>query len=100
MEFGPPAGPHYAVVVTADAINRSAVTVLVAAITSKRVGNIYPYEFKLPDNLLKKASKAKCYNLVMVPKAQLQESNYTGTIAKRDIEGLNAALLKALDLWY
>lgn len=100
IAFAPPAGPHYAVVVTADTINKNANTVLVASITSKRVNTIYPYEFKLPESLLPKPSKVKCYHLVLVAKAELTYENYIGTISKKEMQGLDVALCKALDLWY
>ncbi len=99
VKFDPPVGPHYAVVVTADAINRNADTVLLAVITSRGMKRIYPHEFRVPAGLLPKPSKVKCHSLIMWPKEDLTQENYVGTIEKRDMQGLDVALLKALDLW-
>lgn len=99
VKLDPPVGPHYAIVVTTDAINRNAETILLAVITSKGLDNIYPHEFEIPEGLLPKPSKVKCHSLVMWPKEELTQKNYVATIDKRDIQGLDIALLKALDLW-
>jgi mRNA-degrading endonuclease toxin of MazEF toxin-antitoxin module len=99
VSFGLPIGPHYAVVVTADVINRNANTVLVAIITSMGMDKVYPHEFAVPKGLLPKPSKVKCHALIMVPKAELNRNNYVTTINQRDMQGLDIALLKALDLW-
>ncbi len=99
VEFDPPVGVHYAVVVTADAINRNANTVLLAVITSQGMDKIYPHEFQVPAGLLPRPSKVKCHSIIMWPKEELNKKNYVSTIDKRDMQGLDVALLKALDLW-
>jgi mRNA-degrading endonuclease toxin of MazEF toxin-antitoxin module len=95
--FPDPVGSHYAVVVTADAINRNSDTVLVATITTKGIDKIYPHEFKVPTGLLPKPSKVKCHSIIMLEKEELK--NYIGTIDKKDMQGLDVALLRTLDLW-
>ena len=100
VKFESLVGPHYAVIVTADGINKSDEAVLMVVITSKRVDQIYPNEFKVPDKLLPKPSKVRCHRLVIVGKDELTSDNYVNTISKRDMEGLDIALMMALDLWY
>ncbi len=99
IDLPAPVGPHYAVVITADAINQNSDTVLVATITTKRLDRIYPHEFKVPRGLLPQPSKVKCQSIIMVEKKELTAKNYVGTIDKQDMQGLDLALLKALDLW-
>lgn len=100
VEFDPPVGPHPAVIVTADVINRNADTVVLAVVTSKGVDRIYPHEFCIPTGLLHDPSKVKCHTLITWPKETLNEDTYLGTISERDIQGLEIALEKALDLWF
>lgn len=99
VDFDEPMGPHYAVVVTNNAINENADAVLVAVITSKGVGKRYPHEFILPQGILPKPSKVKCHNMAMVLKEELTAKNYVGELSQQDMQGLDFALLKALDLW-
>jgi len=99
IEFDPPIGRHYAVVVTSDAINIHSDSVVVAIMTTQHMEKIYPHQFKIPKGLLSRPAKVKCDNLMMLPKAELTRLNYVGTISKKDMEGLDIALLKALDLW-
>ena len=99
VKFPNPVGPHYAVVVTADAINRASDTVLVATVTTQGVERIYPHEFKVPSGLLPKPSKVKCHSIIMLDKQELTATNYVDTINKRDMTGLGLALLKTFDLW-
>lgn len=97
--FDPPLGPHFAVVVTADAINKNADAVVLAVITTKGLDSIYPHEFRVPSGLLPKPSKVKCHSLILWPKEELNQKNYVSTFDKRDIQGLDIALMQALDLW-
>ena len=99
IKFPTPVGPHYAIVVTADAINRASDTVLVATITTQGVERIYPHEFKVPNGLLPKPSKVKCHSIIMLEKQELTATNYVDTIYKRDMQGLDLALLKTFHLW-
>jgi len=102
VSFAPPVGPHYAVVISSDAINRSSNTMntmLVAVITSKGLEKVYPHEFKLPEGLLSKPSKVKCQSIIAVPKKSLNATTYVTTIPERDMMGLDIALMQALDLW-
>ena len=99
LDLPAPVGPHYAVVVTTDAINRNSDTLLVATITTRGVDKIYPHEFKVPRGLLPQPSKVKCHSILMIVKEQLQAKNYVTAIHKRDMQGLDFALLRALDLW-
>ena len=92
-------GPHYAVVVTADAINRNASTVLLAVITSRRIDEVYPHEFLLPLSLLPKPSKVLGHSIVIWPKEELTQKNFVASLGKRDLPGLDAALMMALELW-
>lgn len=100
IDFDPPLDPHYAVVVTANALNSSSSSVVVAVITSKNADKVYPHEFKLPQDTLNKPSKVRCDSLIMTPKENLKSENWSGTLSKKDMEGLDVALMKALDLWY
>jgi mRNA-degrading endonuclease toxin of MazEF toxin-antitoxin module len=99
IEFDAPVGPHYAVVVTGDAINRNANAVVLAVITTKNMDSIYPHEFRVPTGRLPKPSKVKCHSLVTWPKEELNQKTYVATISKKEMQGLDVALLKALDLW-
>ncbi|MBI1743559.1 type II toxin-antitoxin system PemK/MazF family toxin [Candidatus Acetothermia bacterium] len=99
VDFGPPIGSHFAVIVAADAINSSDEVVLMAVITSKGLEKIYPNEFKLPEGLLRKPSKVACHRLVIVDKNELTDDSFQNTIPKRDMQGLDSALMMALDLW-
>jgi|GEM_PF-4694395 len=98
VRFDPPIGPHYAVVISSDAINRFSDYVLVAIITSKDVEDPGPHEFKLPSGLLPKPSKVKCQSIVQVFKKNLNATTYVTTIPERDLVGLDIALMQALDL--
>lgn len=98
VDFSPPVGARYAVVVTRNSINMNANAVVVATITSKRTDKIYPHEFKISPGLMSKPSKVKCQNLIMLPKGDLTEDNYFDTLMESDIPALNTALRKALDL--
>lgn len=99
VEFDPPVGPHPAVIVTADVINQNTDTVVLAVVTSKGVDRIYPHEFRIPTGLLRDPSKVKCHTLITWPKEILNENTYIGTIDQRDMQGLDIALEKALNLW-
>jgi mRNA-degrading endonuclease toxin of MazEF toxin-antitoxin module len=87
------------VIVTADAINRNADAVVLAALTSRGTDKIYPHEFLVPAGLLPSPSKVKCHSLITWPKEELNQDNYIATISRRDMQGLDMALLMALDLW-
>jgi len=100
LELDNPVGPHYAIVVTTNAINENADTVLLALITSKGMDKIYPHEFNLPAGLLPKPSKVKCHSIIAWPKEELQQANYKTTLDQRDLPGLDVALMKTFDLWY
>jgi len=100
VTFDDPVGPHYAVVVTTNAINDNANAVLVAVVTSKNTNTTYPHEFLVPSGLLPKPSKVKAHALVMVVKEEFSQKNYVNTLSDRDIQGLDVALMKALGLWY
>ena len=98
VDFPPPVGPRYAVIVTRDSLNMNANAVVVATITSKQMHKIYPNEFEISGGLMSHPSKVKCQNLIMLPKGDLPEDNYIGTLVESDIPALNTALRKALDL--
>ncbi|MBI1729065.1 type II toxin-antitoxin system PemK/MazF family toxin [Candidatus Acetothermia bacterium] len=93
-------GPHYGVVISGDAINRNASTVLIAVISSKGTDTIYPHEFLLPAGLLRKPSKVKCQNITAWPKEELNSKNFSCSLDPKDMQGLDVALMKALDVWY
>ena len=61
--------------------------------------NIWPYQLKVPRGILPKPSKIVCKDLFTVPKAWLDADSYTASLDDRDIQGLDAALSKALGLW-
>jgi len=100
VRFEPPVGKHYAVVVTADAINAYSDSLVVAVITTKHMDRIYPHQVKIPKGVLDVPAKVKCDNLMMWPKGELSSNTYVATIPKRDMPGLDMALLNALDLWH
>ena len=100
LKIDEPIGPRYAVVVTANAINDNADTVLLALITLQGMDQIYPHEFNLPLGLLPKQSKVKGHALIAWPKHELSSGNYKAALSARDMPGLDVALMKALDLWY
>jgi mRNA-degrading endonuclease toxin of MazEF toxin-antitoxin module len=97
VDFAPPIGPHYAVVVSSDMLNENIDSVIVAVITSQRVDQCQSNEYKVPDGLLAKPSKVKCQTLITIPKGRL--GNYVATMDQKDILGMGYALAKALDLW-
>jgi mRNA-degrading endonuclease toxin of MazEF toxin-antitoxin module len=99
VEFDRPVGAHYAVVVSADAINQNTDTVVLAVITSKQTQKIYPHEYLIPARLLPEPSKVKCHNLITWPEEGLNEETYIGTLSAREVRGLDVALQKALDVW-
>lgn len=100
IDFPEPLGPHYAVVVTADALNVYSIGVVVAVITSQHMDDIAPHQFRIPNGFLRRPSKVQCDALVMLPKEELTSDNWMDTISKKDMQGLDVALMKALDLWY
>lgn len=100
FDFERPLGPHYAIVVSSDALNASSVSIVVALITSAHMDNIWPHQFPVPKGLLKKPSKVKCDALIMLPREDCTADNWKTTVNNRDMDGLNVSLMKALDLWY
>lgn len=99
LKLDEPIGPCYAIIVTANAINDNADTVLLALITSQGMDQIYPHEFNLPLGLLPKPSKVKCHALIACwPKQELTSGNNKATFGARDMPGLDVALMKALDM--
>lgn len=100
IDFPPPWGPHYAVVVSHDVINTSSKSVVVALITSQHVEEIYPHQFKVPNGILSKPSKVKGDALVMIYRDDIKADNWMGAIQDdKDIQGLDIAIMQALDLW-
>ncbi len=100
IDFEPPLGPHYAIVVTHDKINSASTSLVVAIITSQNVEEVYPHQLRLPDGTLNKPSKVKCDALITLPKDELTADNWIAKLSKKDMEGLDVGLMKALDLWY
>ena len=99
VPFPKPVDPHFAVVISANAINDNSEFVVVALITSKRSNEIAPHQFKVPKDILSQPSKIKCDNVFMLPKAELKPKAFQGSVTGSDMRGLDAAICKTFDIW-